>query len=343
MKLSIKNPMKTIYILLLFSFIIILSSCSDNPVVQVDYTDLTEWTYIDSTASGLVEQLALAEENILYIIRNNSGYKIENGVTTQINFNDNDFYPTRVFAYNSSYIIFQGRSRSTLYQEIKIIKDNIITSPAGMPQGYECTDVIIIGKDKFVFGMDSVCYHYQNGAFSQTALRSPYHNEISVGKFFIVDTVLCALAYSNNNSENYIFSIRDNYGYFLENEPPGQRFFLGNNLAKLYEGAGTTNLNLYTLSGLRSIFSGPSRDYYKIIGENGSYLYMVASEHTGNFNIKNILWNGEKFIEQSYQPFLSSTYSYIAYFSNMKDNVFYCAWSIGSRYYLYKAKRILRN
>lgn len=335
--------MKLIYILLLFSFISILSSCSDNPVVEADYTDLTEWTYIDSTTSGLIEQLAIAEENILYIVRNNSGYKIENGVTTQINFSDNDFYPTRVFAYNSSYVIFQGRSRSTLYQKIKIIKDNIIISPAGMPQDYQSTEVLIIEKDKFVFGMDSVCYLYRNGVFSQIVLRSPYGNQISVDKFFIADTALCALTYTNNNIGNYIYNIRDNYGYFLENEPPGQRFFLGNNLAKISEGAGTTNLNLYTLSGLRTIFSGPSRDYYKIIGENRSYLYMIASEHTGYLNVKNIIWNGEKFIEQSYQPFFSNTYYYITYFSNMKNNVFYCAWSTGSKYYLYKAKRVLRN
>lgn len=339
---SIIINFRIIFPLLLFSFSLFLLSCSDNPLIQNDMTDLTEWTLIDSTQNGLVESLAAAEENILYIIRNNSGYKIENGITSQVNFNDNDFYPINVFALNSSYIIFQGWSRSNYYRELKIIKDNVVTSFTGMPQTYHFTDVLIIEKDKFSFGIDSICYLYDNGSLSGTVVRSPYNNAVSIEKLFIADSLVCALVHPVSNTGSYIFSVRNNYAYFLGDEQAGQRFFLGNNLAKLSEGAGTTNLNLYTLSGLRSVFTGPSRDYHHIVGENKNYLYMIASEHTGYYNIKNVLWNGERFIEQSDQPPLLNNNSSM-YFSNMKNNVFYCSWSRGSKYYLYKAKRILHN
>ena len=175
--------------LLISTFILVSSvsfySCSETitPVVAIDqqYDWSTKTIPVDN-----IRQTSSADANNFFVINELNGYRVSEGVTSQIDFQDPVFTVFSHEALSKDYAVFTGYRAYGENATLIKIYDNGVIRPYEMPAykgDFLTRQIYIIGKDNFLITHEHypVIFHFQNGNITQYTIPDDVELE-TIGK-----------------------------------------------------------------------------------------------------------------------------------------------------------------
>ncbi len=161
--------MKKIFLSLALISMIVISSCSNDPVTPPP-ADTPKFTLLDSIPNGNIRSISMADENNVYLAGQISstvrGIKISDGVKTEIDFAQASFIPDRVHAHSSSYYVYAGHTSDRTF--LKIFNSGALTTvllDSAAPRVISAVKIYQPGK--IAVAADSSIYIYNNGGLAK--------------------------------------------------------------------------------------------------------------------------------------------------------------------------------
>lgn len=326
-----KNIFAVLIIIISSSF---FYSCSESTITSPGQPESVEWQIIDSIGPAQITNISIVDENNIYLSSNNQGYKINNGVRTDINFESIWFLPGAVDTYSADYYVFGGRSSSPINNtEIKIFNGgNLTTVMLEEKEGHGVSAINILQPGKILAASSTTLYLFDSGIVTPIAVDGHVYKIVNQGgRIYLAATTLSGtgqLIYKFENNTPILLDTRADYE---------ARMATDDALIRMHNEASGTDLFYWGSTGWAPLFSDPvNREYYWCIGENLQYIYFFTADSSGN---QGMLWNGTKLFEDINYPLQHITFP--SSVSNMRSNTFFISQYYNGKSYIYKGKRKL--
>lgn len=312
-------------LVILVTFSVLFVSCKEDATTgpSVETGNYYNWS-TQSASFSYVGNISAAVNNTLFVSGSKS-YKIVDGVSTQINFNDSTFTSNRVFAYDDTYALFFGIN--TLAQQFLKIYDNGIISSYIWSPSTASGDVYFEAKNKFYFCNTNIFsnkYFYFNSGVVATYTLPGGVNTRFIRKtgdkiFLFVDS------YSGPLAEVQAYKISaSGFTLAFSGASQGYLFPLTNDVIRVTQDSLNHRFDYFTETGWQNLFSysSPTNLQYvnQVAGDSKSFFLSFAYNYGGDFMAS--VYNGNSFTGQvNFIPTAFSGGSMLM--SNYADNSVY--------------------
>lgn len=318
--------------------LIFLNSCSnDSPVTSTPQASV-QWQLVDSIYGASIDQSFIAGENDVYLTNTFNAYRINNGVRTQVNFSDANFYCSNGDAYSSDYVVFSGVGSGSRGR-LKIFNSGALTTvEIDNAINTYINNVKILQPGKILAASKYKLYNYNNGTIT-TASINPDENIYRLVISEDGSIYICAFA---GGYADKIYKYENDSLKFIGLESTTYLKMQSNN----YLFRETKNSTAADISFLRGVTWNPlcsdntAQKYFYAAGADLNYVYFTSYDSTTG-NMKGSIWNGTQLTKDANFPLGAEDYFYTS-MSTMKNNTFYFTKYIMSRNttYIYKVKRV---
>ena len=208
--------MKKLFYFFAFLSLLFIYSCSkDDSITDPGTQETPKYTLIDSIPHAFFWEISMGDENSVYLVGAASlqkGFKIINGIRSQIDFQDVNFRPFGVDAYSSSYYAFSGYS--TNVTALKIFSNGVLSTVLlNTYRAYSSPRLKIIQPGRIAVFSDSSVYLYDNGVVSEYPKSPEEYFDAIAGSGNRIDFS----SYSNEPSKQQVYRLENNTFTQLEN------------------------------------------------------------------------------------------------------------------------------
>lgn len=292
--------------LVMFSFLFF--SCSD-PITTNNPGLYTSFDYsVQNVALDSISGLSAGDDQTLFFTGNGKAWKMENGLLSQINFDNPHF---RIFggvqALSKDYVLFSGLNTFTFKMEYVIYENGIMRSYTP-PYNISVGSATLIARDQFILGGSSNKKYsiFKDNVFTEYSLP----DSAQMGWIAVVNNETYMFAVNTRTFNSYyVYKITSTGPVKLREEPSDGIFHIMTNTAIKVVESGTNHI-YYNLSGgnWENLFSYGTYDHtkytYHIGGPSKDFFLelSVQSNNTGGFYYVPRLWNGTGLFTQNNFP-----------------------------------------
>lgn len=304
-------------------FSLLLISCNNDTAIgpSTETSNYYEWSTIPISLS-YVGNISAAKNQTLFVSGTKS-YKITNGVTTEINFNDSTFFSSLVFAYDDTYAAFLGGSMGQ--QFLKIYDNGVIYTYSWSPTT-SIGDIYFEQKNKFFYcnPFSSTYYLFNSGTMVPYTLPSyvypRYIRKIGENVYLFADS------YAGGSATQAYKISTTGFTLAYSGAVQGQLFPLTNDLIRITQDSLNHKFEYFSEAGWQNLFSyaSPTNLQYvnPVAGGTKSFFLYFAFNYSGDYTAS--VYNGNSITQQS--NFITTTFSGGTggtLLSNYADNTLY--------------------
>lgn len=305
-------------------FSVFLISCNNDTTIgpSTESSNYYEWSTIPVSFS-YVGNISAAKNQTLFVSGSKS-YKIVNGVSTEIYFNDSTYYSNLVFAYDDTHAAFLGTSMGQ--QFLKIYDNGVIYTYSWSPPT-TIGDIYFEQKNKFFYCnfISNTYYLFNSGTMVPYTLPSDVYprniRKIGENVYLFADSYVGGLpvlmAYKISTS---------GFTQVFTGANQGQLYPLTNDLIRITQDSLNHKFEYFTEAGWQNLFSyaSPTNLQYvnPIAGGTKSFFLYFAFNYSGGYTAS--VYNGNSYTQQA--NFNTSAFSggtAATLLSNYADNTLY--------------------
>lgn len=319
---------------LVFTFLIFSSltffSCQSDPVVSTDNSQLYEWR-VESVTLDSAISVSVSDANNSFAAKFSdeaNGYRITEGVVSEINFLDTNFSIIDLKSLDINYAVFAGYRRFISSASMLKIYDNGVIRAVNLePYANDALIgvICISSKDNFFFANlhNPVIYHYLNGTTVQYILPE----SIEIQKITKLNGNIYAfgLNQTNNLSSVYKFTESGFTKLTADFGPNWNIFPMENDIIKIISHSNKWDFFYFTEQGwitLGSYIPGSNVEYTWYLSGKSKDQFVAISRNDSTNLLNATAWNGKEFAKQKNFPVISHPFNSFPFYkkSEYKDN-----------------------
>lgn len=323
-------------VLLLISSSLIFYSCNSDSIIGPAVLKNFEWQLKDSLIGENVYNASMADEDNIYLGAVGKGIRINNGVKSTINFDNPNFMPSAVDAYNTNYYAYAGpNGDGSPTTSLKIFNGGTLTTVVINSDSNLVVGAIkILQPGKILISVDKTFYVYENEGLTAYRLGVDgfgYYIAVQADKIF--------LAVTTYSGYQQVYKFENNALTLIDNLNTGHMKLATDyailNMIQLDK----TYISYYDASGQKPLFSdNVKHSYFYSAGQDLNRIYFLGFDNADSNRVIGMIWNGTELYKDANFPIKRDEFSVSLGISNMRNGVFYLCKNNGANSYVYKAK-----